>query len=254
MRLFLIIGLGILGFACRTNAQIVNIEEQRIYGTNDSIHWYGSLKAAFNFTKVKDAVYQWQVDSRVQYKNKRHLTLLLLNYSLLQAGNDDFVNSAFAHLRYNYKLTDPLVFEAYGQLQSNRLILIKSRTLLGSGLRYRFFLDSNKRSRLYLGASCMWENNDFLEGGGQQTWYRLGSYVSVSLRFKNNIAFVGTNYWQPVIGMIKNNRLLSDWTLLLPVTKRLIFSLDFTYTRETGLPDGAPPYTVTWRNGLTWKL
>lgn len=254
MRICLIIGLVILGFVCRVKGQIVNIEEQRIYGTNDSIRWYGSLKGAFNFSKVQDAVYQWQIESRVQYKHQRHLVLLLLSYNLLQAGDNDFVNSAFSHLRYNYKLSDPLVFEAYGQLQSNKLILIRSRVLFGSGLRYRFLLDANNRSRLYLGASCMWEQNDFLEGVGIESWYRLGSYISVSLRLKNNITFIGTNYWQPVIGLIKNNRLLSDWTLLLPITKRLIFSLDFTYTRETGLPDGAPPYTLTWRNGLTWKL
>jgi len=252
MRLFLIVFLSVFGNLA--SGQIVNIEEQRIFGTNDSTHWYGSLKAAFNYAKVQQTSLQWHAESNVQYKNGRHLSLMLLNYDLLKAGDNDFINNAFAHLRYNYKLTGPLVWEAYTQLQTNKLLFIRTRFLAGTGLRRRFFLTSDERSRLYFGASWMWEQNDFIGEQGFRSWHRASTYVSVSLRFKNNMTLIGTQYWQPVIGFIKNYRALTDWTLALPLSKRLSFVVDFTFTREIGLPSEAPSETVSWKNGVTWRF
>lgn len=254
MRFRILILLSCFLNAKQVEGQIVNIEEQRITGTNDSTRWYGHLKAAFNLTKVQQTAIQWSADSKVQYKNQRHLSLLLLNYNLLKAGDNDFVNSAFAHLRYNYKLTNPLVWEAYAQLQTNKLLFIRTRLLFGTGLRQRVFLTSDGRNRLYAGASWMWEQNDFIGEEGFRSWHRFSSYVSTTFRFGKNYSLIGTNYWQPVIGMIKNYRILSDWTLNLPVSKKLSFTLDFTYTKEIGLPLEAPSETITWKNGLTWLL
>lgn len=241
-------------FGENLTGQIVNIEEQRITGTNDSTRWYGHVKAALNLTKVQQTTIQWSAESKVQYKNQRHLSLLLLNYDLLKAGDNDFVNSAFSHLRYNYKLTDPLVWEAFTQLQTNKLLFIRTRFLLGTGLRRRFFLAENGRSRIYAGASWMWEQNDFISEEGFRSWHRFSSYVSATFRLGNNLSLIGTNYWQPVIGRIKNYRILSDWTLNLPVSKKLSFTLDFTFTKEIGLPVEAPSETIIWKNGLTLRL
>lgn len=84
------------------SAQIVNIEDMRITGTNDSTRWYGSTQAAFTLTKVQEQTTVFQADSRLQYKYHRNV-LLLLNANFLRAGAQNFVNTAFAHLRY--KLT-----------------------------------------------------------------------------------------------------------------------------------------------------
>lgn len=251
MRFSFFIFLMCFGNAWQSVGQIVNIEEQRITGTNDSTRWYGHLKTAFSLTKVQQTAIQWAADSKVQYKNRRHLSLLLLNYNLLKAGNNDFVNSSFAHLRYNYNLTGPLVWEGFAQLQTNKLLFIRTRSLFGTGLRRRFFLTSDGRNRLYAGISWMWEQNDFVGEDGFRSWHRFSSYVSTTFRFGKNFSLIGTNYWQPVIGLIKNYRILSDWTLNLPVSKRLSFTLDFTYTKEIGLPIEAPSETITWRNGLS---
>ena len=68
------------------------------------------------------------------------------------------------------------------------------------------------------------------------------------------MTLIGTQYWQPVIGFIKNYRALTDWTLALPLSKRLSFVVDFTFTREIGLPSEAPSETVSWKNGVTWRF
>lgn len=239
----------------RPQAQIVNIEEMRITGTNDSLRWYGALKGSFALAQVKEKTILLHAESRVQYKHRRHVWLLLLNANFLNAGGKDFTNAAFAHLRYNYKLLDPLSLEVYAQQQTNRLLLIKNRTLFGTGLRQRFFLSYKQNSRLYLGTAWLYEQNHFTENYGNRSWHRWSNYVSITLRQqKTGAVLQGTTYWQPTFADFRNYRFSTEWSLELPIGKRLRFSTDFAYSLDRGLPDAAPPGIYTWQNGLVWRL
>lgn len=237
------------------HAQIVNIEEMRITGTNDSLRWYGALKGAFVLTKVKEQTMRLHGESRVQYKRRRNIWLLLLNADFLRAGGQDFSNAAFVHLRYNYKIRTPLSWEVYGQQQTNRLLLIRSRTLLGTGLRQRFFVNRRQNSRLYLGTAWLYEQNYFVENYGQQAWQRWSNYVSITLRQqKTGTVLQGTTYWQPAFSDFRNYRFSTEWSLELPLGKHLRFSTDFAYSIDQGLPNAAPLGIYNWQNGLVWRL
>ncbi len=236
-------------------AQIVNIEEMRIQGTNDSLRWYGSMKAAFQVAKVKQETMLLRGEARVQYKHARQVWLLLLNADFLKAGGREFSNAAFAHLRYNYKLLSAMSLEVYAQQQTNRLLLIQSRTLFGTGLRQRFFISNAQNSRLYLGTAALYEKNFFTESYGQPTWYRWSNYMSVTLRQKKTGAVLqATTYWQPQFQDFHNYRFSTEWSLELPLSKHLRFSTDFAYSLDRGLPNAAPLDTYTWQNGLVWRL
>ncbi len=237
------------------SAQIVNIEEMRIQGTNDSLRWYGSMKAAFHLAKVQQQTMLLRGESRVQYKHARQVWLLLLNADFLKAGGRDFSNAAFAHLRYNYKLRPALSLEAYAQQQTNRLLLIKGRTLFGTGLRRRFFISKVQNSRLYLGTAALYEKNFFIENYGQPTWYRWSNYMTITLRQKKTGAVLqATAYWQPLFRDFSNYRFSTEWSLELPITKHLRFSTDFAYSLDRGLPNAAPLDVYTWQNGLVLRL
>lgn len=249
------IGMVVLLFCSHfLTAQIVNIEDMRITGTSDSIRWYGSTQAAFTLTKVQEQTTVFQADSRLQYKYHRNVVLLLLNANFLRAGTQNFVNTAFMHLRYNYKINPVLSWELYGQQQSNQLQLMKSRTLLGTGLRRRFFLNKSKTSRMYLGMAYLFEKNIFTESYGKRDWHRMSNYLSISLRApKSSVILRGTTYWQPAIGYIKNVRYSTEWTLELPITEHLRFTTNITYSVDRGLPQAAPLKAYNWVNGLVWQ-
>ena len=241
--------------ACQLQAQIVNIEEMRITGTNDSLRWYGMLKGSFAMAKVKEKTILLHGESRVQYKHRRNVWLLLLNADFLNAGGKDFKNAAFAHLRYNYKLLDALSLEVYAQQQTNRLLLIKNRSLFGTGLRQRFFINYKQNSRLYLGSAWLYEQNYFTENYGSRHWHRWSNYVSITLRrAKTGAVLQGTTYWQPAFADFRNHRFSTEWSLELPIGKHLRFSTDFSYTVDRGLPEAAPLETYNWLNGLVWRL
>lgn len=235
-------------------AQIVNIEERRITGTNDSTHWYGHLNLAANLSKVKDQILQFSATGQVQYKKDRSLFLLLLDGKFLRAGEQDFNRAGFAHLRYNYKISDPLVLEAFAQAQYNKLLLIELRVLAGAGLRYRLFKDKSGGNRIYAGMAYLYERNRFLEGGGETGWHRLSNYISFTFRPWQGVKLVSTTYYQPQLFDLANYRFSTEWRLDMPLGKRLSFTTDFTYSIDRSLPIDAPASTYAWLNGLTFRL
>ena len=235
-------------------AQLVNIEAQRITGTKDSVRWYGHLRGSAAVVKVKQQSIQLQTQAKVQYKRDPHLTLLLLNLNLLRAGDKDFARHAFAHLRYNYKIGERWTWEAFAQIQTSPIQLLTQRSLLGTGSRIRLFKSEDGRQRVYLGTAWLWEENVFSEPAEKQAWHRSSNYLSMTLRPWKEVALIGTTYWQPVWGYIRNYRFSTDWMLKVDITSKLAFTIDVEYRLDQNLPPGAPAETYAWRNGLMWQL
>jgi hypothetical protein len=235
-------------------AQVVNIEEERITGTNDSTYWYGYLRGSASLAKVKQQSLQLQGQTKVQFKRDPHLVLILLNLNLLRAGGNDFSRQAFAHLRYNYKLSNVWTWEVFAQLQTSPLQQLQQRSLMGAGPRWRLFKSADGRQRAYLGAAWLWEQNVFTEPARTQSWHRSSNYVSVTFRVGKQNALIGTTYWQPVWGLIRNYRLSTEWLLKVALTRKLSLTVDFSYGIDKNLPAGAPAETYALRNGISWQL
>lgn len=235
-------------------AQVVNIEDQRIKGTQDSVRWYGHLRGSGALSKVQEKSLQFSADAKVQYKYKPNMVLLLLNVNFLSAGNSDFARQAFAHLRYNYKLSETWTWEAFTQIQTSPLQLLEQRNLVGSGARFRLLKSRDGRQRIYLGAAWLWENNRFSEGQGQNSWNRSSNYLTTTFRPNPSLVLVQTTYWQPVIGYIRNYRLSSEWALNIRLGKHIAYTLEFAYSVDKNLPPGGAAETYSWRNGLTFDL
>ncbi len=235
-------------------AQIVNIEEQRITGTNDSVHWYGYLRGSAALVKVKQQSLQLQGQSKVQFKQDPHLALLLLNVNLLRAGGNDFARQAFAHLRYNLKITEAFTWEVFTQLQSSPIQLLRQRQLVGTGLRRLLFKSRDDRQRIYVGTAWLWEQNRFSEPNPRQAWHRSSNYLSTTFRVGKQHSLIGTTYWQPVWGLIRQYRLSTEWLLKIALTQKLSFTVNFSYSIDKNLPEGAPAEIYSWFNGLSWQF
>jgi hypothetical protein len=235
-------------------AQVVNIEEQRITGTTDTVHWYGHLRGSSSFVKVMDQSFQFQSQVKVQYKDDPHLLLLLLNAGWLRAGGTDISRQTFAHFRYNYKLSGAWVWEAFAQIQSSPVQLLRQRHLAGTGVRWRALKSKNGRQRIYMGAAWLWEENFFSGDVPSNRWHRSSNYLSSTFRAGKHAALIQTTYWQPVIGYIKNYRLSTEWVLKVDLGKHLALTMEFDYSVDRNLPKEAPQEIIAWRNGLNLQF
>ncbi|HRB67210.1 MAG TPA: DUF481 domain-containing protein, partial [Chitinophagales bacterium] len=210
------------------------IESQRY--VTDTIGWAGEYNLGFTFGKQKDKYFAFFNSAHVQYKNKKNLYLILGNLDILKSGKNKVINSGFFHFRYNYKIRKWLRWEAFSQVQYNKLTGLRMRFLLGTGPRFKL-VEVNK-FKSYLGTLYMLEyeiNEDKTEKLLQG---RFSGYLSFSFRPINTIELVSTTYYQPRFDAIKDFRVSTENAIFFKFHKILSFGLNYRMTYDSRPPLG----------------
>jgi hypothetical protein len=245
--LFLVLLMPILA-----KAQIINIEEKRLRASVDSVHWYGDVEFGASVAQVQKQVIQFRAGAQVEYKNGRHLFLSLSDYNLLRAGGQAFDNSAFQHIRYNYKFTEKGSWEVYGQVQNNKLQQIDLRALVGTGFRWRAYKSESGKNRIYWGSSLLLERNNF-KSGFSKDYVRLSNYVSLTFQ-TSAFKFVSTTYYQPDVLRFQSARLSMQNSLSFQLSKKIEFKISAKAAYDDTVPKGINFLTYSLENGLKMKL
>lgn len=228
--------------------QIVNIESERF--TKDTTGWAGSLQGAFSMGRQDDRYLAFDATAHLQYKHKKNLYLILGNMDLLKSRQQDLVNSSFFHFRYNYTIKDWIRWEAFTQIQSNMLIAIRARFLLGTGPRFKV-LQRKDIFKTYIGTLYMLEyevNNDRTE----KLWQgRFDGYLSFSLKPVKIMEIISTTYYQPRIDKTSDYRISTDNAINFKVYKRVSLGMSYVLNYDSRPPEGAnTKLTYTWLNKL----
>lgn len=216
-------------------AQIVNIEGERY--TTDTTGWKGNYNLGFTFGKQAIKYFAFSNTAHVQYKSKKSLYLILGSVDLIRSQNDEFINSGFFHFRYNYKIRNWLRWEAFTQIQYNKLNGIRLRYLLGTGPRFKVV--QIEKFKTYIGTLYMLEyevNNDKTQKLVQG---RFSGYLSFSFRPIKTVEIVSTTYYQPKFEDIKDYRIATDNSLNFKFHRLLTFSLNYRLNYDSRPPVGA---------------
>lgn len=231
-------------------AQIMNIEQERI--KTDTTGWEGSAKLSFEYMKNDKELFSGGADIHIQYKTPKSLFLLLTNYDITKSSGTDFENAGTAHFRYNYKIKDWLTTEAFTQAQFNKLLKVKFRWLLGAGPRVR--LVKTKPFRMYVAALYMFEHEEIADTSIITNDHRLSSYVSFSLKIKDNLSLINTTYFQPRFNKFSDYRLSSQTDLKIGISKHFSFLLSYLYYLDTFPAVGVPKETHYFSNALVFDF
>jgi Protein of unknown function, DUF481 len=243
----------LLSFGTTLSAQIINIEEKRFKNTIDTVHWYGEVDFGASLAQVQKEVIQFRTGAQVEYKNDKHLILALGDYSLLKAGGESFDNAAFQHLRYNYKVQEYVAWEAYGQIQNNKLQHIDLRALAGMGIRLRAYKSKLGESRIYVGTSFLYEKNKFKGSVEEKMYLRWSNYLSITAQTKM-LKFNSTTYFQPEINAQTAARLSTQNSLSFKLTKKIAFKVNIRAAYDPTVPKGLQFWTYSLENGVKWEL
>ena len=84
-------------------SQIVNVEDKRSSFT-DSIQWVEQLELGVNLTHNKQDVLTLQGKAQIEFTYYDKLLISITNFNFVKAGDQNFVNEGFQHLRYNSKM------------------------------------------------------------------------------------------------------------------------------------------------------
>lgn len=232
----------------RLSAQVVNIENKRIY--DDTAGWSGTLEASMSAQQVKDLLYSINFKTLVQYKTRKHY-FLLLNDLKYTGSKIVYSNSAMSHFRYAYRLNNgPWKWESYAQVQYNQVLLQKLRALTGTGLRWKFYDRNN--NKLFAGSSLFYEYEE-VEHNIFNNAVRWSNYLSMFLS-KDNFTFTSATYYQPSVADFKDFRLSGQYTFLFKVKKKIDFKFEFTNFYDSRPPETVRNWTFSSTFGIVFRL
>ena len=239
----------ILFFQTPVSGQVVNIEDRRLR-VGDSLHWLGKADLGFNLIQNTQQYLTASAAVQVEFKEKKHFVLSVSAYNLAKSANQNILNDGFEHLRYNYDITDKVVWEVYAQGQYNERIRLRLRTLAGTGFRFKILRLST--TRLYLGTSYFYEQTRFRDATAPFFNHRLSIYTAFSQKIGTSARFASTTYFQPILTHFNNMRWASDNSLLIPLSKKCVFraNLNLTYDTDPRLPETVPDLIYAWTNGI----
>ncbi len=233
-------------------AQIVNVEDKRSTFT-DSIQWVEQLELGVNLTHNKKDVLTLHGKAQIEFTYYNKLLISITNFNFVKAGDQNFVNEGFQHLRYNSKLKkDWLTYELFGQVQYNERANIAIRALGGTGLRFRIF--EKEKDRAYLGISYMYEFEEESIEAVKHNNHRLNTYFSLSWHPQPNIKIASTSYYQPLFTNVKDYRLSSQTAMIFSFSKRLDFKTTFSIIYDSRAAVGAPTTIYRFLNSLRYRF
>ena len=232
-------------------AQIINIEDKRTRNM-DSISWHETLELGAHIYKNTQSVLSLTASAQIefQYLNKRLLSITSANF--VRAGESDFVNEGFQHLRYNNSFNNWLTFELFGQVQYNEQANIKLRALGGTGLRFEIM--QKEKQRAHLGISYMYEYDEETINEVIHQDSRLNTYVSFRLKPVDIFTLTSTTYYQPLFDRFSDYRLSSSTSANFAFNKRLRFKTTYSIIYDSRASAGAPTTTYRLGNSLSYTF
>lgn len=251
LRLYLTLFFLLIYFSL--SAQIVNIEDKRST-FKDSVQWVEQLELGFNLTKNKTAVFSVNGKAQIEFSYYDKLLISITNFNFVKAGDQNFINEGFQHLRYNSKLKKWLTFELFGQVQYNERANIAIRALGGTGFRYQILKNKDKKDKIFLGTSYMYEFEEESTEDIRHNNHRLNTYLSLSWHPQPNIKIASTSYYQPLFDNLKDYRLSSQTAVIFAFSKRLDFKTTFSIIYDSRAAVGAPKTIYRFLNSLRYRF
>jgi hypothetical protein len=237
------------------NSQITNIEKQRIWSGNSPWHVDSNLNFSYNnndgnyvyrIAMSAGALFKFRDKKREGLNNK---IFLHGNYSLASSEIEDFSNTWFVHLRYNKEISSFFRVETFLQIQENKLLSIRSRNLIGGGIRLKPLQDNKNRSRrnlhLYIGLAYMYEEER--SSIYDMNFYnrRASSYITSAFEFGEDgskLKIVNTIYYQPLLSDFQNFRLSEEFSIAFPISPKIELESTFNYFLNNKTPIGDVEY------------
>lgn len=242
----------ILLSSAELTGQILNVENLRI--EKDTIGFSGGVELNVNFIKNTRNIFTLNSSLFIQYKNKRHLALVIGSLDFKTIDNEDIINNGTFHLRYNYETGRTVILEAFVQAYSNAISNIDQRHLVGAGPRFRLINEGDKT--LFLGTLIMheWEK----EKGELEPIYhkdmRFSGYLSFNYQFLNNLSFTSTTFYQPKLNQLSDYRINTFNTFSVEIVKNFELNISYILQFDTFPAKGIPTTQYQLLNGVSYTF
>ncbi|TVP55458.1 MAG: DUF481 domain-containing protein [Gemmatimonadales bacterium] len=170
----------------------------------------------------------------------RHWTRFIFGGKFLSNEERSILDNRFGQVRYSYIFSDRTQSFHFVQAQKNETLRLRSRWLVGSGIR-RTVVDG-ERSSLAVGTGLMgeWERlSDDAVGEGDPTEseaLRMANQAIYSFELASGARIINILYFQPDVTDFSDLRVLNDLGLVVPITEHVRLTLSGEWRRDTRPP------------------
>ena len=251
MRKFLLLSI-LICFYSKGYAQLVNIESQRIQSDSIRFVLMGEINyATQNLDDHKFSVFNTAITSQIKSKSFKNYFLLIATTEIAKTDQEDLNNAAFFHVRFNKKINNYLKFEALSQFQTNKLMGIDARYLVGFGLRDKLLAKNNLK--IYAGSLYIFEiEKTTIEANKASQISRLSFYLSTNFQLPNHIGeFSSVSYYQPNLHQFSDFRLSNQSSLSFRLGPKLAFKNNFNIYYDAFPPPEIAKLNWNFSNGLS---
>jgi hypothetical protein len=184
------------------------------------------------------------------FRSGAHLGYVATSGSYTSLGGTVSIANWFAHLRYDYQLSERAWWEGFAQLESDRFRRITWRELIGTGPRIALL--EVKWIQAFVGTAYMYEyttlsGNAHSEGGEA---HRSSSNLVLSVRAHPKISVGSVTYFQPRFDALSDFRILSVADADFEVTTRLHSRLTAKFRYDALPPAGVEPADLELASAL----
>ncbi len=232
-------------------AQVLNIEKVR--KVTDTTGFAGAVGIEGSYFKNVNVIYSLKLSSDIQYKTQKDLFILYGEYQILESNETEFLEESLLHFRYNRKLSPLLRWEAFTQVQKNKINKIKLRWLLGMGPRLKLL--ENSYLKVYLGIIPMYEY-EVLESSQDKYKHdlRLSNYLSFTLELNEVLSWVATTYYQVLPYGWSDFRIYCDSAIKAAINRHLDMTFTVLYGWDARPVEGVPQERINSTVGLKYKF
>jgi putative salt-induced outer membrane protein YdiY len=232
----------------------VNTERMRKEISEEGL--YGDLSAALSLKSGNSEYYSVKGDFRIDYLINSNDFFIVTNYEFKEGNNKKIVNKGFAHLRGVIELSKLLDLEIFTQKEFNEFILLKDRTLFGSGLRYNLSGGDFSPLKLFIGSGLMYEKEvyNLQQNNISSELLRSTSYLTANWKLNDKAALILIFYAQPALKNISDIRLLTDSSMRFTLSKSLAFFTTLNYRYDSEPVGNLKKFDLEITNGINFSF
>jgi hypothetical protein len=230
-------------------AQVVNIEGRR-FG-NDTVPWQGFVSFRFNVAESGQRALNLGLNGGVQFIDGRDRWFFINDLAFSQVEANEFLNTGFQHLRYNYRADSLWTGEAFAQAQYNKPLQLDLRLTLGAGPRFTAL--NSEKWRVHVGTALMLED-EYDTDDAHLFQGRNSSYVSATFKFSALASLTSVVYYQPKVFDASDFRVAVEGGLLINVTKRMTLEGRLNLLKDSSPPLGVQPLIYSWNNLFGYRF
>ena len=254
-------GILSLLFVCIQASAQVNTERYHQDYDKPGFIYFNSL--GFNFASGNTRYLELSNNFRADYNGDKNDYLLVAEYAFKTSSGTRATNKGFLHLR-NTRVAGQKAFlmtETFTQLQFDEFLLLRSRFLLGGGLRFdpAMLIDSTLRKmkmlKVFVGTGIFYEFEQYSSNPPEKFHLlRWSNYLSLvwAANAQTSINFV--NYLQPATEDFKNIRYHMNLMLSTLITNKFYYDLSLSYSYRSMPVGGKKPDDLEVKNTLRFKL